>query len=51
MKALTVGDAARQLGLAADTLRYYDRIGLLRRAARRDSSSTRPTICRGCVCR
>lgn len=34
MKALTIGDAARQLGLAADTLRYYDRIGLLCPAVR-----------------
>lgn len=34
MSAVTVGEAARQLGLAADTLRYYDRIGLVRPAAR-----------------
>lgn len=27
---LSIGQAARALGLSADTLRYYDRIGLLR---------------------
>lgn len=30
MKTLSIGAAGRELGLAADTLRYYDRIGLLR---------------------
>ena len=34
MSAIRVGAAARQLGLSADTLRYYDRIGLVRPAAR-----------------
>lgn len=34
MNGLAIGSAARQLGVKADTLRYYDRIGLVRPAAR-----------------
>lgn len=34
MNVMSVGKAAKVLGLAPDTLRYYDRIGLVRPAAR-----------------
>lgn len=34
MSTFGVGVAARQLGMTADALRYYDRIGLVRPAAR-----------------
>lgn len=35
-----IGDATQKLGLSADTLRYYEKIGLLTRVAR-DSSGMR----------
>jgi len=37
MKRYRIGDVTRLLGLSADTLRYYERIGLLGRVARTGS--------------
>ncbi len=34
MKGLSIGEMARETGLKPDTLRYYERIGLLPRVAR-----------------
>lgn len=34
MATLSIGDTARRTGLSADTLRYYEKIGLLPRIAR-----------------
>lgn len=33
-RALRIGDAARQAGISRDTLRYYERVGVLPKAAR-----------------
>ncbi len=40
MSRYRIGDVTRQLGLSADTLRYYEKIGLVDRIAR-TSSGTR----------
>lgn len=40
MNRYRIGDVTRALGLSADTLRYYEKIGLLNRVAR-TSSGTR----------
>lgn len=37
MKTYQIGELSRKLGLRADTLRYYERLGLLRRVARSPS--------------
>lgn len=37
MKEYRIGDAANELGLSADTLRYYEKIGLLPGVARSDA--------------
>lgn len=39
--ALTIGDIGRVLGLSADTLRYYEKIGLLPRVQRSASGTRR----------
>lgn len=41
MAALTISDAAREAGLSAHTLRYYERAGLLRPVARAGSGHRR----------
>ncbi|HKY90413.1 MAG TPA: MerR family DNA-binding transcriptional regulator, partial [Nevskiaceae bacterium] len=37
MKTLTIGTLARQAGVGIDTVRYYERAGLLPRPPRRAS--------------
>ncbi len=37
MTAYRIGEVTRRLGMSADTLRYYEKIGLLPRIARNDS--------------
>ena len=34
MTACSIGEVTRRLGMSADTLRYYEKIGLLPRVAR-----------------
>ena len=41
MTAYRIGEVTRQLGLSADTLRYYEKIGLLPRVARNGSGVRR----------
>ena len=41
MAELTISDAARQTGVSADTLRYYERAGLLARVERAHSGHRR----------
>lgn len=36
MRAMRIGDLAERTGTSAPTIRYYEKIGLLRRAARQD---------------
>ena len=39
MTACSIGEVTRRLGVSADTLRYYEKIGLLPRVARNGSGA------------